>query len=152
MTFGNSSGKTANDRPLFAHDLHPRSRHEEPLHAGALTNLQSHPDGTLSDDEYHWLTQRAVGGFGATMTCAAHIQAIGQGFPGQLGAFSDDHLPGLTRLAAGIKAEGSLAIVQLHHAGMRSPKDLIGEAPVCPSDNAEFGCPGPDHRRGRPAD
>lgn len=103
-----------------------------------LTNLQSHPDGTLSDDEYHWLTQRAVGGFGATMTCAAHVQAIGQGFPGQLGIFSDAHLPGLTRLAAGIKAEGSLAIVQLHHAGMRSPADLIGQAPVCPSDNAEF--------------
>ncbi|OXE35326.1 MAG: NADH:flavin oxidoreductase [Phenylobacterium zucineum] len=104
-----------------------------------LTNLQSHADGTLSDDEYHWLTQRAVGGFGLTMTCAAHIQAVGQGFPGQLGIFSDLHLPGLTRLAAGIKAQNSLAVIQLHHAGMRSPKDLIGEAPVCPSDNAEFG-------------
>ena len=33
-----------------------------------LTNLQSHADGTLSDDEYHWLTQRARGGFGATPT------------------------------------------------------------------------------------
>ena len=104
-----------------------------------LTNLQSHVDGTLSDDEYHWLTQRAVGGFGATMTCAAHVQAVGQGFPGQLGIFSDVHLSGLTRLAAGIKAANSVAIVQLHHAGMRSPKDLIGEAPVCPSDSAEFG-------------
>ena len=91
-----------------------------------LTNLQSHVDGTLSDDEYHWLTQRAVGGFGATMTCAAHVQAVGQGFPGQLGIFSDVHLSGLTRLAAGIKAANSVAIVQLHHAGMRSPKDLIG--------------------------
>ena len=103
-----------------------------------LTNLQSNADGTLSDDEFHWLTLRAKGGFGLTMTCAAHVQAVGQGFPGQLGIFSDAHLPGLTRLAAAIKAEGSLAVVQLHHAGMRSPKDLIGTAPVCPSDNAEF--------------
>jgi 2,4-dienoyl-CoA reductase-like NADH-dependent reductase (Old Yellow Enzyme family) len=104
-----------------------------------LTNLQSHPDGTLSDDEFHWLTKRAVGGFGLTMTCAAHVQRIGQGFPGQLGFFGDEHLPGLTRLAAAIKANDSLAIAQLHHAGMRSPKDLIGEAPVCPSDNEETG-------------
>jgi 2,4-dienoyl-CoA reductase-like NADH-dependent reductase (Old Yellow Enzyme family) len=104
-----------------------------------LTNLQSHPDGRLSDDEFRWLTKRAEGGFGMTMTCAAHVQRIGQGFPGQLGVFGDEHLEGLTRLAAAIKANDSLAKVQLHHAGMRSPKELIGEAPVCPSDNEEFG-------------
>ena len=69
-----------------------------------LTNLQSHVDGTLSDDEFNWLTYRATGGFGLVMTCAAHVQRVGQGFPGQLGVFSDDHLPGLTRLAAKIKA------------------------------------------------
>jgi len=27
----------------------------------------------------------------------------------------------------------------LHHAGMRSPKEVIGEAPVCPSDNEKIG-------------
>ncbi len=104
-----------------------------------LTNSQSHDDGTLSDAEHHWLTMRAKGGFGLTMTCAAHVQAVGQGFPGQLGIFSDDHLEGLTRLAADIKQENSIAIVQLHHAGMRSPKALIGEAPHCPSANEETG-------------
>ena len=104
-----------------------------------LTNLQSHADGRLSDDEYHWLTMRARGSFGLTMTCASHVQAIGKGFPGQLGCFSDNHLDGLTRLAQGIKAEQSLAVVQLHHAGMRSPKEEIAGLPVCPSDNAETG-------------
>jgi len=104
-----------------------------------LTNQQSHADGTLSDDEYTWLTMRAKGGFGLTMTCASHVQRIGQGFAGQLGCFSDDHIPGLTRLAAGIKQYGSMAIVQLHHAGHRSPAQLIGEAPVCPSDDPSMG-------------
>ena len=104
-----------------------------------LTNTQSHADGRLSDDEYHWLTMRARGGFAVTMTCASHVQANGKGFPGQLGCFSDDHLEGLTRLARGIKAEQSLAVLQLHHAGMRSPKEVIGEQPVCPSDNEETG-------------
>ncbi len=104
-----------------------------------LTNTQSHEDGRLSDEEFHWLTMRAKGGFALTMTCAAHVQAVGQGFPGQLGIFSDDHLEGLTRLADAIKAAGSVSSVQLHHAGMRSPKELIGEKPHCPSDNEEFG-------------
>ncbi len=104
-----------------------------------LTNCQSHGDGTLSDDEFRWLTLRAAGGFGLTMTCAAHVQARGQGFAGQLGVFDDRHVAGLTRLAAAIKAQGSLAMMQLHHAGMRAPAALIGETPICPSDNAETG-------------
>ncbi len=104
-----------------------------------LTNMQSHEDGRLSDDEYRWLTMRAEGGFGLTMTCAAHVQAAGKGFSGQLGCFSDEQLPGLTRLAAGIRAHDSLAVVQLHHAGMRSPADLIGQRPLCPSANEETG-------------
>lgn len=104
-----------------------------------LTNTQSHVDGTLSDDEFRWLTYRAEGGFGLTMTCAAHVQRQGQGFPGQLGVFGDQHLPGLTRLAAAIKAAGSVAALQLHHAGMRSPNELIGEAPVCPSEDEATG-------------
>ena len=104
-----------------------------------LTNEQSNVDGTLSDGEHRWLTMRAEGGFGLTMTCAAHVQAIGQGFRGQLGVWGDHQLPGLTRLAADIKATGSVSIVQLHHAGNRSPIELIGEAPVCPSDDPETG-------------
>ena len=103
-----------------------------------MTNLQSHADGRLSDDEYRWLTMRATGGFGLTVTCAAHVQAVGQGFPGQLGIFGDEHLEGLTRLAAGLKAGGSVSSVQLHHAGIRAPKDIV-PTPVGPSDDAETG-------------
>ena len=104
-----------------------------------LTNSQSHDDGVLSDEEFHWLTLRAKGGFGLTMTCAAHVQAIGQGFPGQLGVFSDNHLEGLTRLAKEINGSDSISICQLHHAGNRSPKELIGGDPVCPSADEDTG-------------
>ncbi len=104
-----------------------------------MTNCQSHEDGRLSDDEFTWLTKRSEGGFGLTMTCASHVQAIGKGFPGQLGIFSDDHMEGHTRLATEIKKLGSLAVIQLHHAGLRSPEKLIGEAPVSPSANEKHG-------------
>jgi len=104
-----------------------------------LTNQQSHEDGRMSEEEFRWLTMRAQGGFGLTMTCASHVQAIGKGFAGQMGIWSDDHIPGLRRLATEIKSNQSIAIAQLHHAGMRSPKEVIGETPVCPSDNEKTG-------------
>ena len=104
-----------------------------------LTNLQSHEDGVLSAEEFKWLTMRAKGGFGLTMTCAAHVQEIGQGFPGQLGIFADKHIEGLTRLATAIQEETSVSICQLYHGGMRASEDVTGFAPVCPSDNEETG-------------
>lgn len=104
-----------------------------------LTNTQSHEDGTLSEDEFNWLTMRAKGQFAMVMTCASHVQKIGQGFPGQLGIFSDNLMLGHTKLVDSIHSYGSLAVIQLHHAGMRAPSDLINETPVCPSVNEEFG-------------
>ncbi len=104
-----------------------------------LTNWQSHADGTLGDDEYRWLTMRAQGGFAMTMTCAAHVQADGQGFPGQLGAWSDAHLPGLARLARGIHAAGSVSSLQIQHSGRRADPKLTGQPLVAPWDDAETG-------------
>ncbi len=98
-----------------------------------LTNTQSFEDGTLSDDEFLWLTLRAKGNFGITMSCASHVQEIGKGFPGQLGIFDNKHIDGLKRLTDEIRKYESLSVAQLHHAGMRSPEEIIGESPVCPS-------------------
>jgi len=102
-----------------------------------LTNQQSYEDGQLSNDELTWLTMRAEGGFGLVMTCASHVQEIGKGFSGQLGIFSDALVEGHIKLTTNIKKEGSLAIIQLHHAGMRSPQELLQGKPVCPSNNKE---------------
>ncbi|ROO85070.1 2,4-dienoyl-CoA reductase-like NADH-dependent reductase (Old Yellow Enzyme family) [Actinocorallia herbida] len=99
-----------------------------------LTNLQS-PDGVLSEDEYAWLVRRAEGGFGMVMTCAAHVSQAGQAFPGQLAAWDDRFLPGLTRLAAGIAAAGGVATLQLHHGGRRGDARLSGVPVVAPWDD-----------------
>ncbi len=104
-----------------------------------LTNWQSQSDGVLGEDEYRWLTMRAQGGFAMTMTCAAHVQASGQGFPGQLGVWSDAHLPGLARLAEGIHAGGSVSCLQLQHSGLRADTTLSGQPRVAPWDDGESG-------------
>ncbi len=102
-----------------------------------LTNTQSYENGELSEEELKWLTMRAEGGFGFVMTCASHVQEVGKGFSGQLGIFNDSLNEGHIRLTTAIKKEGSLAVIQLHHAGMRSPSELLDQKPVCPSDNSE---------------
>src|ERR1022692_5087181 len=38
-----------------------------------MTNMQSHEDGSLSDEELRWLLRRAAGGFGVIETCANHV-------------------------------------------------------------------------------
>jgi len=103
-----------------------------------LTNCQSDDDGKLSEEEFKWLTMRSKGGFGLTMTCASHVQKIGKGFSGQMGIFSDDHINNLKRLTDEIRSNKSISIIQLHHAGMKSPKKIIRETPVCPSDNESY--------------
>ena len=85
-----------------------------------LTNTQSHADGSLSDDEFNWLVGRADGGFRWISTCAAYVSDEGKAWAGQLGIASDDHLPGLRRLATALRERGATGIVQLHHAGAQA--------------------------------
>ena len=107
-----------------------------------LTNKQSHADGTLSDDEFHWLSIRAKGQFGLVMTCATSIQDGGRCWPGQLGIHSDVHIAGHKRLAKEIQKYGSLAVVQLHHGGLRSDEKLTGTQPVSASDIEKYNARG----------
>lgn len=91
-----------------------------------LTNMQSHADGTLSDDELKFLAMRADGGFGLVETCAAHVAQDGKAWPGELGVSDDAMVPGLTRLAARLHQGGALASVQLFHGGLRASSSVSG--------------------------
>ncbi len=101
-----------------------------------MTNKQSAPDGTVLDAEVDWLVRRARGGFGGVVTSESGVESRGRGFATEPGTHSDDHIPGLTRLADAIRAEGSLATVQLNHAGMRGFRT---DERVSSSDDADTG-------------
>lgn len=104
-----------------------------------LTNVQSNSDGTLGDDEFTWLSARARGGFGLTMTCAAYVHGSGRAWDGQLGIAGPQHDAGLARLADAIRAEGSVSSVQLHHGGQRAEAHTDGTTMACPWDLPERG-------------
>lgn len=75
-------------------------------------------------------------GFGLVMTCGSHVQEVSKGFKGQLGIFSDNLIHGHKRLTTEIKAHVSLAVIhQLHHAGTRSPIEVIKQKAVFPSNS-----------------
>ena len=101
----------------------------------AMTNKQSHADGTLSEEEIKFLNRRAEGGFGLLTTAASHVQESGQGWEGEFGVWGDHHIPGLTRLASTLNQHGTRSFVQIFHGGMRAPSSITGQQPRSASEN-----------------
>ncbi|MGB0313851.1 MAG: NADH:flavin oxidoreductase, partial [Poseidonia sp.] len=101
----------------------------------AMTNKQSHDDGTVSSDEIAWLEARSVGGFGIITTAATHVLEDGKGWEGEFGTWSDHHAEGLTAMAEAITRHGAIGLAQLFHGGMRAPEALTGVQPMSASAN-----------------
>lgn len=110
-----------------------------------LTNMQS-PTTKLSADEFGWLRRRIEGGFSIVTTCATHVAEDAQAWPGEMGVFSDDHIPGLKLLSNAGEQANSHVIPQLFHGGFRSPSSLNGKQPVSAS---EFVIDAPDFEKPR---
>ena len=108
----------------------------------AMTNKQSNSDGTLSDEEIKWLVRRGQGGFGITTTAAANVTKEGQGWEGEMGVWSDNQIPGLTKLATKLNQTDTISLVQLFHGGMRAPQKITGVKPISASENTEAGMDG----------
>ncbi|KGO86652.1 NADH:flavin oxidoreductase [Flavobacterium rivuli WB 3.3-2 = DSM 21788] len=99
-----------------------------------LTSQQSHHDGRASVYDQSWMEQLAHANYGLIQTSASTVEAGGIAFERQLGVHSDDHLPGLTKMAEAIREGGALSAVQLHHAGHRA-KPEVGGIPAPASSN-----------------
>jgi 2,4-dienoyl-CoA reductase-like NADH-dependent reductase (Old Yellow Enzyme family) len=101
-----------------------------------MTNKQSAEDGAVLDTEIDWLVRRAQGGFGGIITSESGVELRGRGFSTEPGSHTDHHIPGLTRMARAIKAAGSVATLQLNHAGMRG---YLPEERVSASEDVGLG-------------
>ncbi|WP_345245303.1 NADH:flavin oxidoreductase/NADH oxidase [Nibrella saemangeumensis] len=80
----------------------------------------SSEDGFANDWHLVHLGSRAVGGAGLIFTEATAVSPEGRISPDDLGIWKDEHLPMLKRITSFIEANGSVAGVQLAHAGRKA--------------------------------
>ena len=80
----------------------------------------SSTDGFANDWHLVHLGSRAVGGAGLVFTEATAVAPEGRISPGDLGLYKDEHIPFLKRITTFIQAQGSVAGIQLAHAGRKA--------------------------------
>jgi 2,4-dienoyl-CoA reductase-like NADH-dependent reductase (Old Yellow Enzyme family) len=88
-------------------------------------------DGYASDWHLVHLGSRAVGGAGLIIQEATSVSPEGRISPGDLGIWSDDHLPMLKRITDFIHENGSIAGIQLAHAGRKASFDAPWKGSKC---------------------
>jgi 2,4-dienoyl-CoA reductase (NADPH2) len=87
----------------------------------------------VTDQIVNFYAQRAKGGPGMICVGYATVDEL-SGNTQNIGAHADRFIPGLTRLASAIKENGSLAAVQINHAGRYNFSFFLdGKQPVAPS-------------------
>ncbi|SHI65995.1 NAD(P)/FAD-dependent oxidoreductase [Parasporobacterium paucivorans] len=116
-------------KPLYIGKMLVKNR----LVVPAMDSAMCEEDGTIKKMACDYYGARAKGGFGIVITEIAAVDERAPGMPGEPKLYSDEYLPGLTKLANAIHIGGAKAIVQLHHAGRETSSAMIGQTPTAPS-------------------
>lgn len=82
--------------------------------------MYSSEDGFATDFHLVHLGRFALGGAGLVIMEATAIDPVGRISPHDAGIWSDEHIPGLSRVATFIEAHGAVPGIQLGHAGRRA--------------------------------
>lgn len=77
-------------------------------------------DGLVGDYHLVHLGRFALGGFGTVVVEATAVTPEGRISHGDVGLWSDAHVPGLARIADFLHASGAVAGIQLAHAGAKA--------------------------------
>lgn len=75
------------------------------------------PDNTVSEANLAYIQRRAQGGAGLIITEITEVHPLGSASPRCIGVWDDKFIPGLSRLADVVHAQGSKIAMQLHHTG-----------------------------------
>jgi len=87
----------------------------------------------ITDRLVEFYAERARGGVGMISVGYATVDEL-SGSPMNIGAHDDAHIPGLAKLAAGIKDNGARSVAQINHAGRYNFSFFTGgKTPVAPS-------------------
>ena len=93
-------------------------------------------DGYADDWLLVHLGKFALGGFGIVMTEATAIERDARIAPGDLGIWSDDHIPGLRRVCDFVRSVGAVPAIQIGHSGRKgsSQRPWQGFGPLTEDD------------------
>ena len=77
-------------------------------------------DGFVTDFHFAHFAKFAMGGAGVVFTEASKVERRGLGTVGDMGIWKDEHIAGLKRITDFIHEQGSVAAIQLNHAGRKA--------------------------------
>ncbi len=94
-------------------------------------------EGYASDWHLVHLGKFALGGFGTVMTEVVAVEKVGRISYGDLGLWADDQIPQLRRCTEFIRSLGSVAAIQLGHAGRKGAwqRPWHGNGPLTDADS-----------------
>lgn len=87
------------------------------VHSATNEGAANHSDGCATEHLIALREEVARGGVGLLIPGNAYVSEEGKSRPGQLGAHSDDTIPGLSRMAEVVHRHGARIALQLQHAG-----------------------------------
>jgi 2,4-dienoyl-CoA reductase-like NADH-dependent reductase (Old Yellow Enzyme family) len=119
------------------------SRLLDPLKVGSLylkNRIVMPPMGTGYADTTGEVTEKLLKHYvdrsrdlGLLIVEHSYVAPQGRGGTNQLGIYSNDMIPGLTRLVEAVHEKGTPIAIQLNHGGGMSNSEVTGSQPVAPS-------------------
>lgn len=106
---------------MFEHLLLPgqigRLKLKNRMKFTATTTNYCGEGGEVTDRELAFMLERAKGGAAIVSSGGGYPDILGRGYRNQMGLHDDRLIPGLNKLAQGIKGNGAVAVGQIMHTG-----------------------------------
>jgi 2,4-dienoyl-CoA reductase-like NADH-dependent reductase (Old Yellow Enzyme family)/thioredoxin reductase len=100
---------------------------------GPMEKSLANRDGSLTQRYIDYLTERARGGAGLIQIESTYVDTRGMGHLFQLGCHGDHVIPGLTRVARAVHAEGAKIGLEIYMGGRQTPSYMSQRQPIAPS-------------------
>ncbi len=94
---------------------------------------QATPEGCVTEPIIDYHRKRAAAGCGLIIVEHSFVHPRGRHTATQMGVHTDEMIPGLSRLASAVRAEGAVVALQITHCGSRGSLSVLGQRPVAPS-------------------
>lgn len=99
-----------------------------------LASAKAEADGSVSQKLLDYYDEKSAGGYISLIIIEhSYISLEGKASNNQLSVAEDSNIAGLKQLAEVIHRNGSKAVMQINHAGVRANEEITGTMPVGPS-------------------